>query len=220
MAPVSVGMTNCKAVHYVQTFLTVTVTQEKNVISSEGFIIYIRTAQLEDAEGIAKVHVDNWLDTYSGMLPEKSLRTWTYEERIKRWQASIQQAVSGGTRTFVAESSGRITGFVLAGTMRDATLRMRYSGEVYGLFVQPEYQSKGLGKELLISAFQHLHDYQHSRAALWVPNVNKSRGFFEYMGASKVYEAPVEIGGESFMNEAYGWESMREAAKISETHWN
>lgn len=35
----------------------------------------IRKAKLDDATGIAKVHVDSWRTTYKGIIPEKGYST-------------------------------------------------------------------------------------------------------------------------------------------------
>lgn len=182
--------------------------------------MHIRKAEKKDAAGIAKVHVDNWLKTYSGILPEAALSTWTYAEREKRWEASLNNALSGGTMTFVAEGPSGIAGFALSGTMRDARLRMRYSGEVYGLYVHPAEQQKGLGEELLLAAFEHLQELQHPRAALWIPGNNEHKNFFEKRGASKVYEAPLEIGGSHYTNEAYAWEDLQNLKSLRVKQWN
>ncbi|SDN22637.1 GNAT family N-acetyltransferase [Alkalicoccus daliensis] len=168
----------------------------------------IRQAKVEDAAGIAHLHVDNWLANYKDILPEKALRTWTYQEREARWKKSIKSAISGGNMTFVAEQNNSIIGFVLSGTMRDERLRMRYSGEVYGLFVNKKFQRQGLGRELLNTSFLHLKNQHHEKAAMWTLSENVCRSFFQKTGADKVYDTPVEIGGKTYTNIAYAWEEI------------
>ena len=51
--------------------------------------IYIRTATLIDAPGIAKVHVDVWNSTYTGIVPQDFLDSRTYENKIPQWQRII-----------------------------------------------------------------------------------------------------------------------------------
>ena len=48
--------------------------------------ILIRKAELEDAKGIAKVHVDSWRTTYKGIVPDTFLENLSYENREQIWK--------------------------------------------------------------------------------------------------------------------------------------
>ncbi|NJP38795.1 GNAT family N-acetyltransferase [Alkalicoccus luteus] len=169
----------------------------------------IRKAVEADAREIAAVHVDTWLHTYGDMLHGDALKSWTMNERIKRWENSLPSAISGGNAMYVAADESRLCGFVLSGTMRDAKLRMRYSGEIYGLFVHPDFQRKGFGTGLLHTALEHLSGLGHRRAALWHLGKTSHRLFFETEGAELVYETDVTIAGKSYTQSAFGWESTK-----------
>ncbi|CAM3991214.1 GNAT family N-acetyltransferase [Alkalicoccus chagannorensis] len=168
----------------------------------------IRQAVIEDAEAIAAVQAANWQDTYEGLLPPATAASWTTEERTVRWKKQMEQAVSGGTNLFVYEAGNQIAGFVLAGTTKDARLRMRYSGEIYGIYVHPDWKKQGIGRVLLEAGFSHLRDKQHRRAGLWVLSDQRERHFFERMEGDPVYEAPITIAGRSYQQTAYGWEDL------------
>jgi len=43
----------------------------------------IRKAKLDDATGIAKVHVDSWRTTYKGIIPDDFLNNLSYEQRTE-----------------------------------------------------------------------------------------------------------------------------------------
>ena len=43
--------------------------------------MFIRKANIEDAMGIAKVHVDSWRTTYKGIVPEVFLENLSYDEK-------------------------------------------------------------------------------------------------------------------------------------------
>ncbi|KAF0820926.1 MULTISPECIES: hypothetical protein [unclassified Cytobacillus] len=45
----------------------------------------IRAAELSDAEGIAKVHVDSWRTTYKDIIPENFLENLSYQSREELW---------------------------------------------------------------------------------------------------------------------------------------
>jgi hypothetical protein len=45
----------------------------------------IRPAHLDDAPGIARVHVDSWRTTYKGVIPDTILANLSYEARTQQW---------------------------------------------------------------------------------------------------------------------------------------
>lgn len=45
----------------------------------------IRKATLQDAEAIARVHVDSWKTTYKGIIPDNVLNNLSYTQRTEQW---------------------------------------------------------------------------------------------------------------------------------------
>src|SRR5712692_7462985 len=91
----------------------------------------IRLARIEDAAGIAKVHVDSWRTTYRGMVPEDYLANLSYEAREKNWMRHLEH---DGAFIYVAENaSGHIIGFVAGGAPREAD--PFYKGELYAIYL-------------------------------------------------------------------------------------
>ena len=70
----------------------------------------VRPGTPEDAEGVARVHVETWQAAYAHTLPQQQLAALSVEEavdRSRRWPP-----------TFVAERDGEIVGFVSVGAGR------------------------------------------------------------------------------------------------------
>lgn len=169
----------------------------------------IRQATMADISGVTKVHVENWKETYKGIFPDDFLEQVSYKTRLERWELTFEKAIEGGSMTHVAVNhSDEIVGFSLAGTMRDATLRMRYTCELYGIYVHPVYQEQGMGKQLMLASAMYMRSLHHERMGLWVLKENPSKGFFEKTGAEQMYNKPVEIAGETFENLALGYENL------------
>ncbi|ADI00302.1 GNAT family N-acetyltransferase [Salisediminibacterium selenitireducens] len=169
----------------------------------------IRQAKMTDVSGVTKVQVENWKHTYEGIFPQDFLDTFTYKSRLERWELTFQKAIEGGSMTHVAvNGSDEIIGFSLAGTMRDATLRMRYTSELYGLYVHPVYQGQGVGKALLAASASYMRSLHHERMGLWVLKENPYHPFFLNLGAEQMYNKSVEIGGAAFENLAFGFEDL------------
>ena len=51
----------------------------------------IRKATKNDAEGIAKVHVDSWRTTYKGIIPDDLLFKLSYKNRTELWIKNIEK---------------------------------------------------------------------------------------------------------------------------------
>lgn len=59
----------------------------------------VRAANPSDAHPIARVHVDTWRTTYTGIVPAEYLAGLSYRDRESRWEEilAIDQPTVGGT---------------------------------------------------------------------------------------------------------------------------
>lgn len=170
----------------------------------------IRKATVDDYKGISRVHVDCMHSAYQDILPTEVLNKFTYSEREKRWQKDLPNTIKGGTMNFVAEDkNGEIVGFALAGTMRDARLRIKYTGEIYAIYVLPDAQGQGIGKKLFHVASQHLAAMHHTSAALWTFKNHSSCSFFTSLGGEEVYDKNTTIAGKELKECAFGWDDLQ-----------
>ena len=101
-------------------------------------LITIRRAIPGDAAGIADVHDAAWREAYRGVIPGGEL------ERLiaRRGPAWWRRAVAQGSRLLVLSMQGKIGGYVSYG--RNRALAMDYDGEIFELYLAPEYQGLGL----------------------------------------------------------------------------
>ncbi|MGJ9384474.1 N-acetyltransferase family protein [Salipaludibacillus sp. CF4.18] len=177
----------------------------------------IRQAKVNDWKGIARVHVDCVHSSYKNILPPATLDKFTYNTREQRWKKDLPSSTTGGAMTYVVEdSNGTIVGFSLAGTMRDARLRIKYTGEIYGVYVHPDVQGKGYGKKLFECAVQHLSSVHFSTIALWTFKDLDSGTFFKHLDGEQVYEKSTTIGGEKLEEIAYGWDNLKPFSVLTE----
>ena len=107
----------------------------------------VRPASVDDARGIAEVHVQAWREAYARHLPAEFLRALTVEPRVDRWAAIIADDV---TDVHIAESGGRIVGWATAGDGRDDDRPVRR--ELEGIYVLAELYGTGAGALLLDAA--------------------------------------------------------------------
>ena len=73
--------------------------------------ILVREAVEADVEGIARVHVQAWRESYKDFLSPEALAGLSVEERMRMWQGALAKP-DQRARTLVAETgAGEIVGF-------------------------------------------------------------------------------------------------------------
>lgn len=143
--------------------------------------VVIRDAKPSDARAIAEVHVRSWQAAYRGELPDDHLDQLSVDERETEWAGRLNQS-HAGAGTLVVEDDGRVIGFAGFGPSHDEDAPPG-TGEIYTVYLRPEWFGRGLGRELFASATRHLRELGYSRATLWVLATNeRSRRFYERAG--------------------------------------
>jgi GNAT superfamily N-acetyltransferase len=124
----------------------------------------LRPAEPVDAMAVARVHVRSWQAGYRGLLPDAYLDGLRAEERAERYDFA-----STNTRapaTMVATDGGMICGFATTAAARDSDLA-EY-GELFALYVDPEWWGRGVGVSLISAARERLRELGFRNAALWL----------------------------------------------------
>jgi GNAT superfamily N-acetyltransferase len=171
----------------------------------------IRQAALEDAAGIARVHVDTWRTTYRGIVPEEYLANMSYEESEKRWASRLSDS-EAKTRIYVAEDeAGHIAGFVCGGPDRDND--PVYKAELYAIYILQAYHGQGIGRRLTLALVEALLQIGLDSMILWVFAVNPARRFYEALGGQLVKSNQFEINGLPIDEVAYAWPNIRTLLK-------
>lgn len=140
----------------------------------------IRTAAVDDAQGIAIVHVASWQTAYRGLMPNEVLDALSVEQRADGWRQIISDADAPG-RTIVADRDGQIVGWASFGPGRDEGAHER--GELWGLYAHPSAFSSGVGHALLSAVEVALRADGYTSAYLWVLDGNdRAARFYERHG--------------------------------------
>jgi ribosomal protein S18 acetylase RimI-like enzyme len=177
--------------------------------------IIIRPARPGDARGIARLDVEIWRTTYAGVLSSSYLVGLSERRREAGWRSVILREPRD-VRVAV-DSIGVILGFGSCGPNRGDRL---FTGEVFTLYVAPDWQNQGIGRRLLIALFRRLVVAGRHSAILWVLRDNPARFFYERLGAQQVARKSLAVGGAAIEATAYGWRDLPGflAAVSSEDH--
>ena len=166
----------------------------------------VRVATIDDAPGIAKVLVDGWQSTYSGILPAAFLDSFRYETHAAGTRQHLQDLPSS-VAVFVAEAENRIVG--VAHVKEADTGPEGFAAELEALYVLPSVQGRHVGTRLFLRAVQWGQQQRFPSLALWVLRDNPHRGFYEHWGADLLSDERVDdFGGVQVTSVAYGWRDL------------
>ncbi len=140
----------------------------------------IRPATADDANALARVHVDSWRSAYRGLVPDAYLENLDWEHGALRFRRAI---VCGADETYVAEERHEMLGFLTVGACRDADVDPATTGEIWGIYLAPRHWRRGVGGQLCLHAERVLASRHYLQAVLWVLEGHAgARRFYEAMG--------------------------------------
>ncbi|MBD9700018.1 GNAT family N-acetyltransferase [Flavimobilis sp. GY10621] len=137
----------------------------------------IRTATVEDAPAVARIHITSWRSAYAGIVPDDVLATLDVDVREQRWHGYLTDA---RIRTWVAEVADRAIGFATLGPARDEDAD---DGdlELYAIYLSPESWGTGAARELMRTLLTEVPET--ARLTLWVFADNeRARHFYRRHG--------------------------------------
>jgi GNAT superfamily N-acetyltransferase len=172
----------------------------------------IRSANVEDAPAVSRVHIDSWRTTYRGIVPDQVLDGLDYVRNEQRWRGVLSQPIE--LRCFlVAESDdGQVVGFATGGPNR--TEGTGYNGELYAIYILNSHQRKGIGRALVLGVARLLARNSYTTMLVWVLEKNPARYFYEALGAKFVGRKRIEIGNAQLEEISYGWDDIAELAAL------
>ena len=175
--------------------------------------IRIRPARVDDAAAIGRIHVETWQATYAGVLPAEYLASLNEVRRAAWWSNEIRRPSEAGNILVAEDDEAGVVGFGSCGGARrvppawlaQSTARV---GEVYTLYVAPDFQNRGIGRALLAALFARLGATGAGRGMLWVLAANPSRFFYEAVGGRRIGALDERFAGRDVEELAYGWDDL------------
>jgi GNAT superfamily N-acetyltransferase len=169
-------------------------------------MVLVRAAKERDASEIARVHVQSWLTTYSGIVPDDYLASLNEAERVLSWRDWLTRDI----QIFVAEQDGEVVGFVSGGRIREPL--QGYAAELFAIYLLDRAQGRGLGTALLRKLAESLGTKGFKGMTAWVLERNPAIHFYEKSGAAPVNAKEIEIGGVLLQEVAFAWPDLAKLA--------
>jgi len=163
--------------------------------------IDIRKAELEDAAAIADVHQHTWRGAYSGIIPHRTLAKMINRRGPDWWANAIRRAAT----VLVVEIGGKLAGYATIG--RNRARELSQQGEIYELYLRPEYQGIGLGSRLFATARKKLADSGLRGLVVWALEENVGAlSFYEGAGGRDIAEGVEVFDQKALKKVAFVWD--------------
>lgn len=102
----------------------------------------IRAPTSDDISDLARIHVQAWAETYSGIVPAEVIARFDIAYRTRQWQGALARE-----DLRIAYAPGR--GFAQVGPQRDPRDRTDWPEELYAIYLLDAAKGRGLGRALL-----------------------------------------------------------------------
>jgi ribosomal protein S18 acetylase RimI-like enzyme len=165
--------------------------------------VAIRPAHPDDAAAIARLDVETWQATYAGILATPYLVGLSAEKRERAWAGLIRREPRD-IRVAVGPG-GAILGFGTCGGCRDEP---NHTGEIFTLYVAPDWQNQGIGRALVLALFARLVERGHGSAVIWVLSENPSRFFYRRLGGREIRRKNLPFAGAEVAATGFGWSDL------------
>jgi ribosomal protein S18 acetylase RimI-like enzyme len=159
-------------------------------------LIEIRRAEAPDALALASTHNDAWRAAYQGIIPGPELDKLINRRGGKWWEGAIRQ----GSRISILTFGDTVAGYANYGRNRARSLTN--DGEIYELYLRPEFQGLGFGRRLFTAVRRDLAQGEIRGLVVWVLSDNESAvEFYRALGGR-----PVAGSCETLDLVAYAWQ--------------
>ena len=163
-------------------------------------LIEIRRAKPADAEAVASAHDAAWRTSYRGIIPGPELEKLISRRGPGWWE----NAIAKGSRVALLQFGDRVAGYANYGRNRARSLF--YDGEVYEIYLRPEFQGLGFGRRLFTSARRDLLQSGLKSMVIWALSDNDSATeFYRALGGRMVARSSEKFGAKSLDKVAFAW---------------
>lgn len=178
-------------------------------------MITLRKAYPTDAYELVRIRDLAWKDSYYDVLSNEiiNIMNKNIEESIRHLQDQIQE----NNRIVVALDGDKIVGFVFYAKTQGENYD---NAEIREIYVLPEFQRNGIGKQLFNEAVDNLRKLSYSSFIVSVPIYNKNMDFFVKMGGIKKGNRHTEMYGHPFDCEVIYFDIAKSDKNGAQSDWN
>lgn len=165
-------------------------------------LIEIRQAKASDAAAVAETHDEAWRAAYQGIIPGPELDKLINRRGPDWWDSAIRK----GSRIAIVGFGDTVAGYANYGRNRARSLY--YDGEIYELYLRPEFQGIGFGRRLFSAARRDLGQSGMKSMVVWALSDNDPAvEFYRALGGRAVARSSERFGTKVLDKVAFAWQS-------------
>jgi ribosomal protein S18 acetylase RimI-like enzyme len=165
-------------------------------------LIEIRRAKVPDAVALASTHDEAWRTAYQGIIPGPELDKLINRRGAEWWEGAIRK----GSRISILAFGDTLAGYANYGRNRARSLT--YDGEIYELYLRPEFQGLGFGRRLFTAARRDLAQSGIRSLVVWALSDNEPAvEFYRALGGRAVARSCEKFGEKTLDKVAYAWQA-------------
>lgn len=158
----------------------------------------IREATAADVPALAQLHVTTFIETHGGRAPTFQTREW-------QWRDAFAATNPDWFCYVISREDSALIGFA-KGVPHTGGVP-GFAGELNKIYLLREYHRRGLGSRLIGHVSRRFLAQGIGSMLLFGDASNPSNGFYEALGAERLYTALGEFHG------GYGWRDLHELVK-------
>ena len=163
-------------------------------------LIEVRPARTADAAAVASTHDDAWRSAYQGIIPGAELDKLINRRGPHWWESAIRK----GSRVSVLIFGDKVAGYANYGRNRARSLH--FDGEIYELYLRPEFQGLGFGRRLFSAARRDLVQSGLKSMVVWALSDNEpATEFYRALGGRMVARSSEQFGAKTLDKVAFAW---------------
>lgn len=166
-----------------------------------------RWANIGDLSDVVKLYVLTSQESYGGLVPQKYLDNLSETKSIKGFRKELfDKLFDNSYQIFVAENvEGKIVGYADIGIMPNVT---GYNSKLFSIYVLPEFQRRGIGKELFRLAVDELRIKGINSMFLEALEISPFKNFYEKLGGEILGWSELKLTEDYFKTLVYGWKDL------------
>ncbi|MCX2725006.1 GNAT family N-acetyltransferase [Roseibium salinum] len=163
-------------------------------------LIDLRAATTADCEALAGIHCEAWLGAYRGVLHGVDLQKMISRRGLGWWRGALARGVD----IKILSIADIPAGYATYGSCRLRNTGM--DGEIYELYLKPEYQGLGFGRVLFDNVRETLAAKNLAGLAVQVLSDNEpARAFYKALGGRLAAKSGYRLGGKRLELSIYTW---------------
>jgi ribosomal protein S18 acetylase RimI-like enzyme len=163
-------------------------------------LIEIRRARPDDAASVASTHDEAWRTAYQGIIPGRELDKLIARRGAEWWGGAIRK----GSRISILVFGETVAGYANFGRNRARSLY--YDGEIYELYLRPEFQGLGFGRRLFTAARRDLAQSGMKSLVVWALADNTPAvEFYSALGGRSIARSSERFGDKTLDKVAFAW---------------